>query len=332
MIIVASSEYGATRYIRGFLDEADQKGKGLDFCYFGSPELANILGVESQGEVVDDIDYGHVELIVTGTGIGNTIDKKMWRAASANGVHSRALVDHWSVYPERFKDANGNSFFPSSIGLLDDNAKALARLAGYPMERCFVAGNPRFLSLAGNVQHEIRTERVSRVCFLHEDIEPDLRLDRTLPKNMSFFDLFDAFCYEAQQAKLEIDIKIRSHPASANRLSALAPLDESPDLETLASSYDVFIGIETMLLVELMLAGAFCVSCYHPLNNSALYLGRVPLLYSNNATEIVNLISTLQENGQITRPQDDDRSKIKQTWLEQYYEKQASKPINVFEV
>ena len=149
---------------------------------------------------------------------------------------------------------------------------------------------------------------------------------------MSFFDLFDAFCYEAQKAKLDIDIKIRSHPASANRLSALAPLDESPDLETLASSYDVFIGIETMLLVDLMLTGAFCVSCYHPLNNSALYLGRVPLLYSNNAAEIVNLISTLQENGQITRPQDDDRSKIKQTWLEQYYEKPASKPINVFEV
>ena len=332
MIIIASSEYGATRYIRGFLDEADQKGEGLDFCYFGSPELANILGVESQGEVLDDIDYGKVELVLTGTGIGHTIDKKMWRSASANGVHSRALVDHWSVYPERFKDANGNSFFPSSIGLLDDNAKALAGLAGYPMERCFVAGNPRFLSLAGDIQPKIRTGHLSRVCFLHEDIEPDLRLDRTLPKKMSFFDLFDAFCYEAQQAKLDIDIKIRSHPASANRLSALASLDESPDLETLASSYDVFIGIETMLLVDLMLAGAFCVSCYHPLNNSALYLGRVPLLYSNNAAEIVNLISTLQGRDEITRPQDNDRSKIKQNWLEQYYEKPASKPINVFEV
>jgi hypothetical protein len=255
----------------------------------------------------------------------------MWRAASANGVHSRALVDHWSVYPERFKEANGNSFFPSSIGLLDDNAKALARFAGYPMERCFVAGNPRFLSLAGNVQHEIRTDRVSRVCFLHEDIEPDLRLDQALPKNMSFFDLFDSFCCEAQQAKLDIDIKIRSHPASANRLSALAPLDESPDFETLASSYDVFIGIETMLLVDLMLAGAICVSCYHPLNNSALYLGRVPLLYSNNAAEVVNLIFNLQESGPITRPQYDERTKLMQTWLERYYEKPSTKPINVFE-
>lgn len=330
MIIIASSEYGATRYIRGFLDEADQKGKGLDFCYFGSPELANILGVESRGEVLDDIDYGNVDLVLTGTGIGNTIDKKMWRAASANGVHSRALVDHWSVYPERFKDANGNSFFPSSIGLLDDNARALARFAGYPMERCFVAGNPRFLSLTSDLHHEIRTVRASRVCFLHEDIDSDLRIDRALPKKMSFFDLFDAFCYKVQQAKLDIDIKIRSHPASADRLSALAPLDESTDLETLASSYDVFIGIETMMLVDLMLAGAFCVSCYHPLNNSALYLGRVPLLYSNNAAEVVNLISTLQENGQITRPQDDDRAKIKQTWLERYYEKPATKPINVF--
>lgn len=332
MIIIASSEYGATRYIRGFLDDFYQKGEGLDFCYFGSPELANILGVESHGEVLDDIDYDNVELIVTGTGIGDTIDKKMWRAASANGVHSRALVDHWSVYPERFKDASGNSFFPSSIGLLDDNARALARLAGYPIERCFVAGNPRFLSLAGNVQQEIQTDRVSRVCFLHEDIEPDLRLDQALPKKMSFFDLFDAFCYEAKQAKLHVDVKIRTHPASASRLSALAPLDESPDLETLASSYDVFIGIETMLLVDLMLAGAFCISCYHPLNNSALYLGRVPLVYSNNVAEVVNLISTLWENGQIAQQQDDDRTEIKQTWLERYYEKPSVKPINVFEV
>ena len=260
MIIIASSEYGATHYIRGFLDEVHQKDKGLDICYFGSPELANILGVESHGEVLDDIDYSKVDLVLTGTGIGNTIDKKMWRAASANGVHSRALVDHWSVYPERFTDAFGNSFFPSSIGLLDDNAKALARLTGYPMERCFVAGNPRFLSLACHVQLEIRTDRLIRICFLHEDIEPDLRLDKALPKNISFFDLFDAFCYEVRQAKLDVDIKIRSHPASAVRLSTLAPLDESPDLETLASSYDVFIGIETMLLVDLMMAGAFCVS------------------------------------------------------------------------
>ena len=200
------------------------------------------------------------------------------------------------------------------------------------MERCFVAGNPRFLSLAGGIQPKIRTGHLSRVCFLHEDIEPDLRLDRALPKKMSFFDLFDAFCYEVRQVKLDIDMRIRSHPATADKLSALAPLDESPDLETLVSSYDFFIGIETMLLVDLMLAGAFCISCYDPLNNSALYLGRVPVLYANNAAEVVNLISTLQENGQITRPQDDDRIKSKQTWLEHYYEKPESKPINVFEV
>lgn len=332
MIIIASSEYGATRYIRGFLDEAYQKGKELDLCYFGKPELAEILGLESQGEVINDIDYDKVDLVLTGTGIGNTIDKKIWHDASVNCVHSRALVDHWSVYPERFRDANGNSFFPSSIGLLDENAKTLASSVGYPKERCFVAGNPRFLSLAGVAQHKIRADGKTRVCFLHENIEPDLRLDRALAKKMSFFDLFEAFCDEVRHSKLDIDIKIRSHPATADKLFNLAQLDESPDLKTLASSYDVFVGIETMLLVDLMLAGAFCISCYHPLNNSALYLGQVPVLYAKNAAEVVNLISTRQENIQIAGLQDDVRAKHKQTWLERYYEKPATKPINVFEV
>lgn len=330
MIIIASSEYGATRYIGGFLDEARRSGEHINFCYFGSPELASLLGVESQGEALDEIDYSDVELIVTGTGIGNTIDKKIWRAADTNGVHSRALVDHWSVYPERFEDANGNSFFPSSIGLLDDNARALARLTGYPMERCFVAGNPRFLFLAGSVQHELQTNKVPRVCFLHEDIEPDLRLNRSLPKKMSFFDLFDAFCDEARQAELDLEIKIRAHPASADRLSTLAELDESPDLATLTSSYDVFIGVETMLLVDLMLAGASCISCYDPLANSALYLGQVPLLYANNPAEIVNLISSLSENGQAAQSILDQRALSKQAWLGYHYDKPASKQINVF--
>ena len=332
MIIIASSEYGATRYIRGFLDEAKKCGESLEFCYFGAPELAELLGVESQGEVLGEIDFGNVELIVTGTGIGSTIDKKLWRVAAANGVHSRALVDHWSVYLERFKDANGSSFFPSSIGLLDDNAHALARLTGYPMDRCFIAGNPRFSSLVGDIQHKMRTERVSRVCFLHEDIEQDLRLNPALPKKMSFFDLFNDFCYEIRQANLNLEIKIRTHPASVDSVSSLALLDESPDLETLLSSYDVFIGIETMLLVDLMLAGASCISCYDPLNNSALYLGRVPLLYANNANEIVNIISTMSKNIHDSKRQNNKRAKMTQTWFKHYYEKPTSKPISVFKV
>lgn len=324
MLIIASSEHGATRYIHGFLNEASQSGNLIDFFYFGPPQLATLLGVESRGEALSAIDFKAVELVVTGTGIGETIDKKIWRAAAAHGVPSRALVDHWSVYPQRFQDDNSKSFFPSSIGVLDENALRLSHLSGYPKDRCFIAGNPRFLSLPNGVRSSLSTNRMVRVCFLHEDIDSDLRLNRDLAKNMSFFDLFDGFRVESQRLDLNFEVTIRAHPAARRQLSDLGPMDESPDLQTLLASYDVFVGVETMLLVELMLMGACCISCYEPLENNALYLGEVPLTYVNHPSEIPQLICSR------TKIESLNREKYKQDWLKGYREKQSDNRINVF--
>ena len=322
--MIASSEYGATRYIRGFLDEARQSGEIIDFCYFGPPQLAALLDVESRGEVVSAIDFKAVDLVVTGTGIGETIDKKMWRAAAKHGVPSRALIDHWSVYPQRFRDGKNKCLFPTSIGVLDEKALGLALLSGYPKDRCFIAGNPRFLSLANGKPSPLSPDKMVRVCFLHEDIDPDLRLNPDLSKNMSFLDLFHGFCSESQELNINFEVTIRAHPAARRQFSDLGPVDESPDLQTLLASYDVFVGVETMLLVELMLMGAYCISCYQPQENNALYLGGVPLTYANHPSEIARLISSR------TRTESLNRKEATHTWLAGYHSRQSANRFNVF--
>ena len=69
------------------------------------------LSVESDMEFLwyknksDLIEGKDIKLVITGTSLGDSIDKKLIRHAKKNNITSVSIIEHWSWYKKRFERA-----------------------------------------------------------------------------------------------------------------------------------------------------------------------------------------------------------------------------------
>ena len=80
-------------------------------------------------------------LIVTGTSLGNSLDKKLLTVANKNNIPSISIIEHWSWYRKRF-ELDRKMVLPDHIVVNDDYARSQAINDGLPAGKIFVGGNP----------------------------------------------------------------------------------------------------------------------------------------------------------------------------------------------
>ena len=80
--------------------------------------------------------------VVTGTSMGDSIEKKVWRSARSYGIPAVAVIDFWTNYTSRFADVGDT--LPVAICAIDEHMRDGLVLAGVPVDHIRITGNPFF--------------------------------------------------------------------------------------------------------------------------------------------------------------------------------------------
>lgn len=179
------------------------------------------------------------------------------QACAAEGVPSYGFIDHWKGY-ERLLDASGRPrYAPDYTGCIDEHAqRAIVRIIGDP-SRVHVVGHPQLERLLAH-RDRARVSNRPRVLIISQpDDSPGGTWQSVFAPNS--WRLLVSIAEAARQAGASACI--RSHPKEidGSPLPAGVTCDTSPSWEAALANYDVFVGVDSMLLVEAALTGRPCV-------------------------------------------------------------------------
>lgn len=202
-------------------------------------------------------------LVLTGTCLGPGPDKKGIERAAKIGLHSVAVVDHWSWYRKRFEVSDG-LLLPDKILVNDDIAYEDAITDGLPAERLVALGNPVLEDLAirsVGYERDMHNQRVKQgipqgkrvIVFISEDIQSDFK-----PGTEDYlgYDEYQVVEHLLSLLKSNDNLVIKLHPVENDDKYSYLPnnrvsIIRHSTVEDLASLGDVIVGMASMLLLEL---------------------------------------------------------------------------------
>jgi hypothetical protein len=94
--------------------------------------------------------------------------------------------------------------------------------------------------------------------------------------------------------RLQIAIRLHPKEQSDHTLPAGIEIDENPELETSIKEYDIFLGLDSMALVEAYLMGKYCISLQLP-EFKILSDNLIPLSFSEKITNLEDLSPKLSD-------------------------------------
>lgn len=204
-----------------------------------------------------------VSLVVTGSALGQSLDKDMLAHALSHSIPCVSVVEHWSWYKKRFEN-NDTLLLPDKILVNDDIAYQEAIADGLPVDRLVALGNPLLEHLAlrsigytlGSVGLREKlavSEKERIVVFISEELRSCFK-----PGTAEYLG-YDEYTVCEQLLSLlrpHDHLVIKLHPAeSDDKYAHLCKIGVSTircaTVEELDSLGDVIIGMASMLLLEL---------------------------------------------------------------------------------
>lgn len=203
-------------------------------------------------------------LVCTLSGKRDMTNAFLVSACAAEGLASFGVLDHWKGY-DRLLDKNGKPrFAPDTIACIDRHAREpLERLLG-GWGRVRVIGHPHLERLLSRGSAG-RSKAAPRVLAVSQ---PETR-------DGSYRSIFASQDWAPLRELVEglravgagrPALRLRPHPneEGAGPLPRGVKLDPSPSWEEALAGHEVFVGVDSMLLVEASLAGKRCVSIALP--------------------------------------------------------------------
>jgi hypothetical protein len=209
--------------------------------------------------VADERSLEGVDAVLTGTCLGEGLDKGWTRAAQARGIPVVSAIEHWSWFRERF--ILGEQLqLPDRILVNDERAHDAAVLAGLPKELLEVVGNPLLERLAldrGQRKPRQAYPKTGRtIVFVSEDLAADKHAGRLSGIKFTEHDLIQGLLtMRGPDDRIIVKMHPVEDPAKYEYLSGRVEVAVSATRETIADLADVVVGLGSMLLLELAILG-----------------------------------------------------------------------------
>ena len=251
---------------------------GLDYV---NVEWADGKGLGSQVEaIVTDRRPDALLTSASSRPQDDMTEKLLWKFAADQAVPSLAVLDQWQNYVTRFSGPSAGEqlgYMPSCIAVMDETVRRDMVSQGFPAERIFVSGHPRFEVLRDYVARTDRDAARGKVAEL--GLESDARIVTFVSEPARrFFAAEEGFdevsilvalldCCRGWADSGPIDIALKYHPRNIPEDFAeiVEPATESGlrlhhivgEIEPwdLLMASDVVVGMISILLVDSVLMG-----------------------------------------------------------------------------
>jgi len=258
MILFVASDSGPARYIATLINASNF----LFYCLCSevSKDVFEDYGIKATLNE-NDIDYDRVHLVITGTCLGACKDKTAVRKAKDLGIPSISIIEHWSLYKERFV-LEGELCFPDYIFVNDDFALKEALRSGLPVEKLYVSGNPYLEDLSKRKLFPMAKEKwlqqynlnmLPTITFISEIYRDDFPPGSENYPGFDEYDVLDTLIEISQENNY--NLLIRKHPMEhLNKyneyLNPTIVLDKERNFDSVIVNSDFIIGMGSMFLLE----------------------------------------------------------------------------------
>ena len=251
MILVGTKDFGPARYLYELTNNHPK-----EFCWIYSPSLSLFFKEKKIKTLHKWKDLKNIKLVLTGTCLQGGIDKNLLIWAKKNKIPSVSCIDHWTLFKERFKLSN-KIIYPDYIILNDKYAFKLAIEEGLPKKKLFVGGNPIIEKLFSKKMTEFakhtKNKNMRRILFISESLHY-FKKEKHTYKGYSEYQVLRKLINTLTKQDV---LTIKKHPSERKeKYSSFKKkynLKETivSDLNRLIKNFDFFVGMESMLLIQL---------------------------------------------------------------------------------
>lgn len=198
-------------------------------------------------------EYGDFTLI-TGTSWNSDIEIKAIIAAKKYNLNTIAILDYWSNYKSRFY-YEGSFIFPDNIFVMDEHAKNEAIEDGIPSNIIRIVGQP-YLDKFINKEKKVSRKRTGFL-FISQPLHKLYDVSLGYNEYLVMEDLLKI----AEITKNQLYIKF--HPKDDKNFISMYKKYSIEENKSIFDSFELIIGMSSMMLLELSLLGENVVS-YQP--------------------------------------------------------------------
>ncbi len=250
MILIGSSDPGAIKYFQSFYSELD-----MPVVFTSSLESSIFFKKNNISVLKEWKKLKNVKLVITGSSLGDTIDKELIAWSKKNRIYCISVIEHWTNFNKRFYFKN-KKIYPDTIFVNDDLAHSMSIKEGIKRELLFISGNPLLEKISNKYNKEPifknKSKSGKKILFLSEPIsEQFLDKKRPLKEKKILKSIIDVLPKDHQ-----LTIKLHPRENEKKYKDCLKSLTNTKvlknlDTKTIASDFDFIIGISTFLLFEL---------------------------------------------------------------------------------
>lgn len=280
---------------------ASEKLAGTDIPFEAVPEDVDAFDWIARDDIAERLSG--FSAVLTGTSWGKTLDKAVIVAARKAGLPTASVIEHWSLYRERFSTVKDGCiiepdiYMPDRIWVVDGQAATAGTNAGLPPAKLVEVGQP-YLERRRQQLQSIRPADIGdSVVFVSERLRDDFRKGSPLYPGFDEFEAVALMADAAHAAGLKLIVKL--HPqedvTKFDTLLAGKPgvtVLRDADVEALICGAGKVVGMLSMLLLEAALIRGDVIS-FVPGAKPDVFIGN-RLGATTPATDTASLLQLLR--------------------------------------
>lgn len=165
MILLGSSDIGALQYLSRFKDITKFKK-----IWITQKKYYNFLRSQKLKIVKNYKSIKKPMLIITGSPLGDTLDKKLIMYGKKNNIKTIQVIEHWTNFRERFL-LKKKRLYPDIIFVNDKIAYNLAIKSGLPQKKLKIMGNVDYEYYSKKLKIKNLKSKTNYILFVSEKIK-----------------------------------------------------------------------------------------------------------------------------------------------------------------
>jgi len=199
------------------------------------------IDADNDSRIYEKVEEFSPEVIVTGTSLAMSIEKKMIEFGRKKGIPSLSIVDHWANYSQRFEN---KKYLPDRICVIDELMKKEMIIKGFDEEIIRITGNPHFDNFNINSNNGKK-----HVLFISQAFTELGGINPGYDELVVIKDLIDIF----HGYKLVVRPHPRGNVKKFNFVRGDAIIDTKSSIKDLISESEIIIGMSSNVLFQAFL-------------------------------------------------------------------------------
>ncbi len=218
-------------------------------------------------------------ITTTSSKIIDQTNAKLIKVFRDNSIPTLGFLDHWKGFDRFFDDYNQPSYMPDWLGVIDQKTKTRLESINSESKKIFVVGQPWLDFLKQRKNKESESEGDKSILLVSQP-DPMNKFASIFCENDNqnavneYLSLMEAKGYNAFY---------RIHPKEVKSCYGHLPLDKTDFLDVF-DKYEIFIGYDSMMLVEAFMSGkkVLCLKS-DSMKNASDY--KIPIKFGNRLDE-----------------------------------------------